>query len=99
MEMATAALKKTDFDAGIAQAEKIIDLIEELDDASWEKPWFTMGLPSNYVSKKQYRGSNIFYLSLLMRAKGWDDPRFITYRQAEALGGTIKKGEKSDIVL
>ncbi len=54
----------------------------------WKKPWNTHGLPKNLVSKKVYRGINFFLLSFL------EDEYFLTFRQAQQLGGSIKKGAK-----
>jgi len=56
--------------------------------APWRKPWRTE-MPANLVSKKEYRGINIF----LLAAQGYGSRYWITYRQAQTLGGNIKKGE------
>ena len=54
-------------------------------------PWargFNVIAPINLVSKKAYRGVNLFLLSML----GVDAA--LTYKQAGALGGQVKKGAK-----
>ena len=54
-------------------------------------PWargFNIVAPINLVSKKAYRGVNLFLLSML----GVDAA--LTYKQAQALGGNVKKGAK-----
>jgi antirestriction protein ArdC len=56
--------------------------------APWRKPWRTE-TPANLVSKKEYRGINIF----LLASQGYGSRYWVTYRQAQALGGNIKKGE------
>jgi hypothetical protein len=56
--------------------------------APWRKPWRT-GMPVNLVSKKEYRGINIFLLAF----QGYGSRYWLTYRQAQALSGNIKKGE------
>jgi len=56
----------------------------------WRKPWTNQygGLPpTNYKSMKPYRGINYFLLSMF-----FDNPYFLTYRQAQDLGGQVKKG-------
>ena len=58
----------------IAQLEKGV--------APWRKPWIG-GLPKNLVSRKVYRGINLFLLSMA----GCE--YFVTRKQAEELGGTI----------
>jgi antirestriction protein ArdC len=58
----------------------------------WHKPWkATTGLPRNLVSKKPYRGINAF----LLLAMSYESPFWLTFRQAAALGGSVRKGEKA----
>jgi antirestriction protein ArdC len=54
----------------------------------WHKPWRTLP-PANLVSKKPYRGINVFLLAL----QGYGSQCWLTYRQAQALGGNVRKGE------
>jgi antirestriction protein ArdC len=54
----------------------------------WRKPWHTLP-PAKLVSKKHYRGINFFLLSLA----GYGSQYWLTYRQAQALGGNVRKGE------
>jgi antirestriction protein ArdC len=54
----------------------------------WRKPWRTLP-PANLVSKKPYRGINTFLLTLA----GYGSQYWVTYRQAQALGGNIRRGE------
>jgi hypothetical protein len=62
--------------------------------APWRKPWRTE-LPTNLVSKKEYRGINIF----LLASQGYGSRYWVTYRQAQALGGTVKKGQHGSKVV
>lgn len=64
----------------------------------WRMPWRTRGgsgIPKNLVSKKEYRGVNIF----LLGAQGYASPWWVTYKQAAAKGGQVRKGEKSTPVV
>ena len=54
----------------------------------WRKPWRTLP-PANLVTKKTYRGINFFLLALA----GYGSQFWLTYRQAQALGGNVRKGE------
>jgi antirestriction protein ArdC len=56
--------------------------------APWRKPWRTE-MPANLVSKMEYRGINIF----LLACQGYGSRYWSTYRQAQVLGGNVKKGE------
>jgi len=70
-------------------------IIEQLEKgtAPWHKPWAAPGLagmPQNFISKKSYRGINLWLLS----ATGYSSPAFLTFKQAAGLGGKVKTGEK-----
>ena len=73
--------------------EKIINLLES-GVVPWRRPWTSTGLPRNLVTKKAYRGINYFLLS----ASKFVSPFWLTMRQANELGGSIRKGEESTIV-
>ena len=74
--------------------EKIINLLEQ-GVVPWRRPWSGGGLPRNVVSKKPYRGINHFLLS----ASKYVRPYWLTMRQANELGGHIRKGEESTIIV
>jgi antirestriction protein ArdC len=61
----------------------------------WRQPWTAADAPRNYVSHKNYRGGNLFLLHLSAIVKGYTSPEWMTYKQATALGGQVRKGEKS----
>lgn len=62
----------------------------------WRKPWthYSSGLPRNGVSGHEYTGIN----RLLIHTTDYTAPDFYTARQVKAIGGTIRKGEKGNIV-
>ena len=74
--------------------EKIINLLEQ-GIVPWRRPWTSTGLPRNLVSKKPYNGINYFLLS----ASKYVSPFWLTYRQTTELGGHVRKGEESTIVI
>lgn len=61
----------------------------------WHKPWREAGFPANLVSKRPYRGINVFVLG----AQGFGSPYWLSFRQASELGGTVRKGEKATPVV
>jgi len=73
--------------------EKILEQLKN-NVVPWKRPWIG-GIPMNLVSKREYRGINIFLLML----RDFANPFWLTYRQAESLGGHVKKAEKSTIVI
>lgn len=68
---------------------RMIELLEN-GVCPWNKPWKSGAVPSNFVSKKAYRGINVFLLAFT----GFDCPYFVSFKQAAELGGTVKKGSK-----
>ena len=72
-------------------AEEMLSHIEA-GTAPWQKPWqpnVAFQPPFNPVTGKAYRGINNWWLEL----QGHEDPRWMTYRQAEGLGAQVRKGE------
>lgn len=56
----------------------------------WRMPWAKLGTSPRSIRGRKYTGCNYFLLSML----GFADPTFLTYKQAQAIGGNVKKGEK-----
>ncbi len=57
------------------------------------------GHPVNYDSSKRYRGINVFLLAVTAWSKGYESSYWLTFNQARAHGGTVRKGEKSTLVV
>lgn len=72
-------------------------IIEKLEKkiVPWEQPWTDAGLPKNLVSKKPYKGINVWLLNSLNYSQNY----FLTFNQIKELGGSVKKGEKSQLVV
>ncbi len=79
--------------------EMVTNLIIERLEAGvvpWQMPFKSGGaIPRNLVSKKVYRGFNFWYLLSF----GFERPFFLTFNQVKTLGGSIKKGSKSYLVV
>ncbi len=75
--------------------EMVTKLITERLEAGvipWRMPWKSgSGMPQNLVSKKVYRGFNFMYLLSF----GFEKPFFLSFKQAQELGGHVKAGAKS----
>jgi antirestriction protein ArdC len=62
----------------------------------WQKPWnVRTGPPRNFVSKRPYRGINVF----LLLSAAYESPFWLTFRQANQLGGHIRKGERGSPIV
>jgi antirestriction protein ArdC len=84
------------------QSNQILDQITndvikalETGTAPWVKPWDAAGAgaPYNPVSGTRYKGINFLYLSLMQDWKGGGNA-WLTYKQAQQLGGQVRKGSK-----
>ena len=60
----------------------------------WHKPWDT-SQAMNALTGRAYKGINVWLLGLTE----YTDPRWITYKNATALGGNPRKGEKSTFIV
>lgn len=57
------------------------------------------GWPKNLQSKKQYRGVNVFLLAVEAMQRGFSSDYWLTFKQAKAKGGNVRKGEQSSLVV
>ena len=89
------------FDLYSEITRQITDMLEK-GVVPWRSPILGQnkgGYPKNLDSKKPYRGVNVFLLAFTAFAKGYGSAYWLTFNQALAAGGSVKKGEKSSIVL
>ena len=71
--------------------DRVITLLEQ-GVIPWQKPWQSGELmPRNLASGREYRGVNVF----LLHAVSYESPFWLTYRQAQELGGNVRRGEKA----
>lgn len=85
--------------AGVTQ--KVISELE-MGRLPWDQPW-TRGkgrcdLPHNAGTGRAYSGINVLILWEAAYEQGWPSQRWLTYRQAQMLGGTVRKGETGTTV-
>lgn len=72
---------------------------------TWMKPWSSEhavarlpSLPLRHCGTP-YRGVNVLLLWGEMVEKGYENPLWMTYKQAEALGANVRKGEHGSLVV
>ena len=82
-------------------ADRILELLDRGDLPPWHRPWRTtgMGEPMNALSMKPYRGVNRWLTTITQTVMEYTDPRWLTFKQAQSLGGSVMKGEKSTPVV
>ena len=74
---------------------RIMELLQQ-GTVPWRKTWNAQSnYPKNIVSKKDYRGVNVFMLACMP----FSSPYWLTFKQAQDKGGNVKKGEKSTPVI
>ncbi len=62
----------------------------------WRKPWGGPDQePRNLQSRKPYRGVNVF----LLGCQGFESPYWVTFKQAQGMGGHVRKGEHGSPVV
>lgn len=65
----------------------------------WKQPWSTRGsftlAQRNALTKRPYRGVNVFTLLLA----GREDPRWATFKQIKKAGGFVKRGSTGQTVI
>lgn len=87
--------------------QKVTDqIVAELEKGvcPWIKPWsaehaagrITRPLRANGIP---YRGINVIMLWAAATAQGFAAPLWLTYKQAQELGGQVRKGEKGSLVV
>jgi antirestriction protein ArdC len=66
----------------------------------WRKPWQAdTGQPRSMSTGQPYRGVNVFLLALTAAEEGYSSPFWGTYRQIGNLGGQVRNGEHSTLVV
>lgn len=74
---------------------RILELLEQ-GTIPWRKPWnASTGMPKNLVTKKEYRGVNVFLLSCMP----YSSPYWLSFKQVSERNGHIRKGEKATVVV
>ena len=75
--------------------DQMITALEE-GTVPWQRPWSASGgMPRNLKTGKPYRGVNV----VILACAGHASPYWCTYKQAKAMGGQVRKGEKSTVIV
>jgi antirestriction protein ArdC len=68
----------------------------------WVQPWDSAGcgcaMPHNAGTGRPYSGINVLILWSAVIEGGFSSQRWLTYRQAQAIGGNVRRGEKGTTV-
>ena len=79
-------------------------IIAELEEGRlpWVQPWDSVAcgctMPQNAGTARKYSGINVLILWAEVVHRGYASQRWLTYRQAEAAGGNVRRGEKGTVI-
>lgn len=73
---------------------RIIELLEA-GTVPWQKPWTETGVPMNLISKRPYRGINLWLLLSLNYERNF----YLTWDQLKKVGGSVNKDEHGHVVV
>jgi antirestriction protein ArdC len=86
--------------------QRITDMIIEQLEAGtkpWIRPWRGNTRRSSIIPRRAtgeaYRGINMIMLWVAGQMRGYEENTWMTYRQAQDLGGQVRKGEKGSLVV
>ena len=69
----------------------------------WVQPWTALvgapGMPANAATGRSYSGINVLMLWAAAAEHGYACQRWLTFRQALALGGSVRRGERATTVV
>lgn len=89
--------KKAKIDIYQTVTDSIIEALES-GVKPWVCPWVRQGqvsgLPSNLTTGNAYNGINIMLLWCSAAKQGFNDSRWLTYKQAQELGAQVRRGEQ-----
>ena len=104
MTTQTATKQRSTQDAAALVTTEIARFLEQ-GVLPWRAPWdearahaLTPGLPLR-ANGEAYRGANVLLLWTAQIARGYAKRTWLTYRNAEALGAHVRKGEKATPVI
>lgn len=80
--------------------DQIVAILES-GTSPWIKPWSSTaatGMPHNHGTGKAYQGINVLILWAAASNSGFTSSAWLTYKQAQAAGGQVRKGEKGTTI-
>ena len=83
-------------------AEAFIHVLED-QQLNWKKGWQEtpsgLSMPINAQSNRPYHGINRFYLSVVALKRGYQDPRWATFRQIQEKGWRLKDAKGQGVTV
>lgn len=67
--------------------------------APWRQPWKAAEAGPRNIDGYRYRGINVLLLIMESMEHGYESPYWMTFKQVQAKGGKVRKGEKSTVIV
>lgn len=78
--------------------DRLVEHMEEHDGLPWQKGWESVNLRPFNPKGAIYKGGNVLNLIYGAVERNSDDPRWMTLKQANTVGCSVRKGAKSELV-
>lgn len=78
--------------------DQLLEAMEE-GRVPWRRPWTDLGPHRNVATGRAYNGVNALLLQVRSLVEGYEYPLWLTLRQANQLGGRVRKGAKSQEIV
>ena len=78
-------------------ANHFIEMLEK-DGLKGVSRWRVPAPPRNGLTGHVYRGGNVLATAISMMVNGFEDTRFVTFKQAKTLGGKVRKGQRGTAI-
>lgn len=89
-------MKKDKKDLYQIVTEKVVSALEKANDLVWRKTFKGYGLARNLATGHYYTGINFILLNFCTE---YELPYYLTFKQVKELGGQVRKGAKSEMVI
>lgn len=89
-------MKKDKKDLYQIVTDKVVSALEKANDLVWRKTFKGYGLARNLATGHYYTGINFIILNFCTEN---ELPYYLTFKQVKELGGQVRKGAKSEIVI
>ena len=75
--------------------DRFLEAINSPTPLRWTQAWADTEAPKNAINSISYKGNNRLMLMITAATKGYTDPRWCTFKQAQDKGWHVNKGEKA----
>ena len=78
--------------------QSFIEALKE-DQLDWKRGWEIVGKQRNGKTNAAYRGMNQFYLRMIAKERGYEDPRWVTFHQCKENGWQLQDAKGQGVLV